>query len=463
MKIITKYKEYLKLLENKKSDDFLRNYRNGLDFYLTEEDYKYENINPENYELILKRLKMSSKFLEYGNVPYGFNYLKFNLCNNTTGDIDYGLVYIHSLKQNDELHIDDDNYYLMTFYYKDSCKDEYVCYGDIGIKKCIVYNVQYNIEINGQSCDNQMFYNEILNLLKSKELDEVMSWVDFDEIVWYNNPTYIEYALSNEIDINQTIFLSNLWYLVEKGNITKQDFVNKHPNWFLLKDGEVYIRSNYSGLYELEFMFSKDDGNRLTSRSFVEDLELNDSYRDRLDFEDLYLDRLKLESIKLIEDKIQEIKLTLDQEYQEEFDEYDDWEDQIKNIDALDALKNAIEDAFKQAQESADNDEKYEAAKRCVLSLFKMDELLRDENDNFIFKLNKDFLIRFDNYWCGEYKSKYYGNKINELLIERWFETINNDTDSVEFLEIDFPYNGFDGSIDRNYLHDCIEEKLNEI
>lgn len=466
MKIITKYNEYLKLLESKKSSDFLRNYRNGLDFYLTDEYYKLVDINVDYYELILKRLKMTTKFLEYDNAPYGFNHLKFNLCNNTTGDIDYGLVYIHALKQNAELHIDDDNYYLMTFYYKDSRKDEYVCYGDIGIKKCIVYNVQYNIEINGQSCDNQMFYNEILNLLKSKELDEVMSWVDFDEIVWYNNPTYIEYALSNEIDINQTIFLSNLWYLVEKGTITKQDFVNKHSNWFLLKDGEVYIRANaYSDLSELSFMFSKDDNDRnhISSREFIESIDENDFYRESTKFEDLYLDILKPESLKVIEGKIQEIKLTLDQEDQQEFDEYDNWEEQVKNIDSLYDLKNGIEDAFRYAQESADSDEMYEAAKKPILNLFGMEELLRDEKDHYIFKLNKDFLIRFDNYWYGEYKSINYGNKINELIIDRLFETIRDDDDSVEFLKIDFPYYGFDGSIDKDTLHECIVDKLNEI
>ena len=84
MKIITKYKEYLKLLESKKSDDFLRNYRNGLDFYLTEEDYEFVDVNIEQYELILKRLKMSNKFLNYNDgKSHGKKYtttsLNFNL------------------------------------------------------------------------------------------------------------------------------------------------------------------------------------------------------------------------------------------------------------------------------------------------------------------------------------------------------------------------------------------------
>jgi len=471
MKIITKYNEYLKLLESKKSDDFLRNYRNGLDFYLTEEVYNYVDINIENYELILKRLKMSSNFLKYDNgVRYGKksykSKLSFNLFLNTTEQAGFGEVYIRSLKQNDELHIDDDNYYLITFIYKDYDASKYVCYGDIGIKKCIVYNVLYNTEINGQSGDNQMFYSEILNLLKSKEVDEVMNWVDFDEIVWYNSPDYIEYALSNDLfDINENKFLSNFWYLVEKGNITKQDFVNKHSNWFLLKDGEVYIRSNYSELSELSFMFSKDDNDRnhISSREFIESIYENDFFRESTKFEYLYLDILKPESLKVIEGKIQEIKLTLDQEDQQEFDEYDNWEEQVKNIDSLYDLKNGIEDAFRYAQESADSDEMYEAAKKPILNLFGMEELLRDEKDHYIFKLNKDFLIRFDNYWYGEYKSINYGNKINELIIDRLFETIRDDDDSVEFLKIDFPYYGFDGSIDKNYLHECIVDKLNEI
>jgi hypothetical protein len=105
----------------------------------------------------------------------------------------------------------------------------------------------------------------------------------------------------------------------------------------------------------------------------------------------------------------------------------------------------------------------YEAAKKPILNLFGMEELLRDEKDHYIFKLNKDFLIRFDNYWYGEYNSSNYGNKINELIIDRLFEIINYDDDSVEFLKIDFPYYGFDGSIDKDTLHEEIVYKLNEI
>jgi len=462
MKIITKYKEYLKLLESKKSDDFLRNYRNGLDFYLTDEDYKYEDINPENYELILKRLKMTTKFLRYDNgVRYGKKSHKsnlwFNLFLNTTEESDFGEVYIRSLKQNDELHIDDDNYYLIKFYYKDS-NNTYVCYGDIGIKKCIVYNVLYNTEINGQSGDNQMFYSEILNLLKSKEIDEVMSWVDFDEIVWYNSPGYIEYALSNDLfDINENKFLSNFWYLVEKGNITKQDFVNKHPNWFLLEDGEVYIRSNYSDLHELEFMFSDKDSEN--SKSFVEDLPNKEFDGSRVPFRDLYLDILKPESIKAIEDKIQEIKITLDEEEQEKFDKYDDWEDQIKNIDVLDDLKTAIEDSFLRSQESADYDEMCDTVEAPILSLFEMPELIRDENDRFLFKLNKKFLVRFDNHFKQNYINS-NAKRLNTEIIESWFETIRDDEDTVELLKIDFPYYGFDGSINKDDLHENLLQNI---
>ena len=105
----------------------------------------------------------------------------------------------------------------------------------------------------------------------------------------------------------------------------------------------------------------------------------------------------------------------------------------------------------------------YEAVEAPILNLFKMNELLRDENDNFLFKLNKEFLIRFDNYWYGSYKSINYSNKINELIIERWFDIAQEDDDTVNFLKIDFPYYGFDGSIDKNILHECIVDKLNEI
>ena len=92
-----------------------------------------------------------------------------------------------------------------------------------------------------------------------------------------------------------------------------------------------------------------------------------------------------------------------------------------------------------------------------------MEKLERDENDHYIFLLNKDFLIRFDNYFYGDYTTKYYMDKINEQIIDRWFEIVQEDDESVKFLEIDFPYYGFDGSVDKDYLHECIEEKLSEI
>ena len=58
MNIITKYKDYLKLLESKYSETFLKDHNNGLDFYLID-DVGYSNINnmvhftPEKYEIII--------------------------------------------------------------------------------------------------------------------------------------------------------------------------------------------------------------------------------------------------------------------------------------------------------------------------------------------------------------------------------------------------------------------------
>jgi hypothetical protein len=463
MKIITKYKEYLKLLESKKPDDFLSNYRNGLDFYLIDA-FGLGNIDitSEKYDLIKKSLKVDGNFLKYKKYwTYGKSWVSFELFKNITDDENFGRVDISSLEKNESLEIYD-NYYEVIFISADENGESlhYICDGELGIKKCIIYNVLYN-----EKYDNQIFYDEILNLLKPKQFQELMENVDYNQIVWYNNPTYIEYAISNNlVDLNKITYLSNLWYLVEKGTITKQDFVNTNTNWFLLKDNEVYIRYKSSDLPDLSFMFSENDGNRSSdSRDFVKNIDGHNYSRNDTSFSNLYLDYLKPESIKLIEDKIQEIKLTLDDQDQEEFENYDDWEEKVKNIDSLDELKNAIEDAFNYAQESADYDEMYDTIKKPILNLFGMDELVRDENDHYIFKLQKEFLIRFDNYFSEYYDSKNYNKKINVELIETWFELVYENEDSVEFLKIDFPYYGFDGTIDKKYLHECIEEKLNEI
>ena len=471
MNIITKYKDYLKLLESKYSETFLKDHNNGLDFYLID-DVGYSNINnmvhftPEKYEIIKKRLKFDNNFLRYvESWGYGsLNHLELNLFKNRSDDAEYGEVQIVALVKDEKVNIDTDDYYLLKFNlgdYKGTEKIYYICDGWYGIKRCIIYNILYN-----EQYDSQIFYDEILNLLKPNQRKELMENTNYNNIVWYNNPSYIEYGLSNNlVDLNKITYLSNLWYLVEKGIISKQDFVNKHPNWFLLTDNKVYIRYTKGDLVNLSFMFSKDDGGRgnINSRQFVENLEDNYFYREATSFKDLYLDYLKPESIKLIEDKIQEIKSKLNIEDQEEFDEYDDWEDQIKNINALDELKDAIENAFQYAQEDADSEEVYNGVKKPILYLFGMEKLERDENDHYIFLLNKDFLIRFDNYFYGDYTTKYYMDKINEQIIDRWFEIVQEDDESVKFLEIDFPYYGFDGSVDKDYLHECIEEKLSEI
>lgn len=458
MKYLNKYKEYIKLLENKKSEELLRNENNGLDFYLIDDNYDYDFIKIENqdYEKILKKLNFNKELL---NLEESFNgkihYLKTNLFFNTSEEEYFGLIRIYLIVK------DSENEYLVLFYDENGKSIGYVCYGELGIKNCIIYNVLYN-----DSYEDQVFYYEILKLLRPKQVKELLEKIDFNQIVWYNSPLYFDYGLANNlIDINETTFLSNLWYLVEKGIITKQDFVNKNPNWFLLKEGEVYIRSKFSDLHELSFMFTQNDGGRNCPDSvcFIEDLDDNDFYRDNVEFSHLYLGSLKDESIELIKEKIEKVKSSLSVEDQQEFDEYDDWEDQIKNIDALDDLKNKIEKAFRDAQQSADSDEMYKAAKTPILNLFNMEDLIRDEQGHYIFKLKKDFLIRFDNYWCGEYTSKYSKDIINNQIIERWFRIVQNNEDSVEFLKINFPYQGFDGTIDEDDLHYNLEEELYEI
>jgi hypothetical protein len=469
MNLITKYKQYLLLLESKKPDFILKNNRNGLDFYLIDENlydlfHINRNFSIEKYEKIKSKIKFSSYFLK----SYVFwkdntkldSYIDLNLFENTSDDVNYGNVIIHSLIKDEEYSIDHYDYYLLKFYLENDEAIYYICDDWYGIKRCIIYNVLYN-----DYYDSQIFYDEILNLLKPNQVKELMENADYNKIVWYNNPSYIKYGLSNDlVDLNKINYLSNLWYLVENSILSKKDFVNKHPNSFLLKDNDVYIRYTKGDLTDLSFMFSEDDStnHNTNSRDFVENLNENSFYRESTSFDDLYLDYLKPESIKLIEDKIEEIKSKLSIEDQEEFDEYDDWEDKVKNIDSLNNIKDAIETAFNYAQESADSDDMYEAVEKPILSLFGMEKLERDENDHYIFLLKKDFLIRFDNYFTYLYL-KEYKKIINEEIIDKWFEIVQENDDSVEFLKINFPYYGFDGSIDKAYLHECVEEKLAEI
>ena len=464
MKIITKYKQYSKLLEDKKPERLLKNKRNGLGFYLINDEFisilNLIDLDKKFFFELRDKLNINGEVIKTYN---SLTYLKLNLFKNNTDNEKFGEVSIMALGKKEEYEIDDDTY-LVEFKldpYSNPNELNYICEGIYGIKKCIVYNV---LNTEDYDSENVVFNRDITNLLKPKEFKELMEKTDYNQIVWYNNLSYIEYGLANNfLNLNKITYLSNLWYLVEKGIISKQDFVNKHPNWFLLKDNEVYIRYTKGDLVDLSFMFSEDDGGRDNSRQFVENLEDIYFCRDAIIFKDIDFYILKPESIKLIEDKIEKIYNSLDEEDKKEFDKYDDWEEKVKNIDALDELKDAIETAFNFAQNDADYDEMYDEVESNILDFFCMEKLEKDENTNYIFLLNKDFLIRFDNYFYGDYTAKYCMNKINEQIIDRLFEIVQEDDDSVEFLKIDYPLYGFDGSIDEDNLHEHIIEKLSEI
>lgn len=124
MNIITKYKDYLKLLESKYSENFLRNNRNGLDFYLIDEDIYdavkvVENFPIEKYNNIKTKLKFNNNFLEV--YPYWKDkkllesFLFFYLFKNTSDDVEHGKVAIFSLIEQDIYDIEHDNYYLLKF------------------------------------------------------------------------------------------------------------------------------------------------------------------------------------------------------------------------------------------------------------------------------------------------------------------------------------------------------------
>ena len=159
----------------------------------------------------------------------------------------------------------------------------------------------------------------------------------------------------------------------------------------------------------------------------------------------------------------------MDKEDLEEFNEYNTWEKQIENIYSLEDIKNAIVDAYGDAQNTADSNEKYESILTPLLNFFNMDKLLYD-GEYILIKINKDWLIRYDKS-DGGYSHNHLPTQrdltLTENILKYYFEEFENQDGENEIaedlLKIDIPYYGWDGKIDKDELEERIIERLSEI
>ena len=441
MKIITKYKQYYKLLEDKKPESILKNIRNGLEFFKT----NIKNIAISNFPkkriAEIKKIFNLDYLSKYYN-RYEVNSIDFKICINFCEEdsfdyIDDALIsFLVNHPGFPTSFMDYERPYLIKFYDHDDGTGKpifYICNGEYGLKKCILYHV-----LNTEKFKNKIFTDYFLNLIRSKDkVNQLIEEADYSKVSWYQSSKYFEYCVNNKIIDFENIdecenikYISNLYYLLEKGIISKEDFVNKNPNWFLLKDGKIYIKTPFTEVYELSFMFSENDSNRKR----VERTENFDPYTEYTTdrFKDLNFSYLTPETIKLIEDKIYEIYNSLDEEDKEEFSNYDSWVEKVDNIVSLEDIKNVIKEEFDVAYSSANYDQRITDYEKDVSNYFGMKEILRDENANYLFLLDKKFLVYFDSYWYNES----YTHNINFKIIEKWFEQYSSFHEDREYIKI---------------------------
>jgi len=299
------------------------------------------------------------------------------------------------------------------------------------------------------------------NDLLMRIFDENPNLIKIDDVIFYENEPMAKLLIDKFPDVILKMgceTLSNNYYLYEKGLITKEDLVNKYPKTLMIKDDILYMM--FEGeLKDLAFMY-EDKGRNSTSRDIVKSVEDREWNNETTKFKDLALYYLTDKAERIITDKIKELKDKMDESDKEEFEDYTTWEDQIKNIDALDELKSAIESAFNEAEEDANENDKYEKITKPLEDFLGMDDLAY-YTGGYLFKISKDWLIRYDKFEGG-----YSNRNMTDNIIEDYFEEkeqVDENIAGADLLEIDYPYYGWSGTIDKLNLEERIMERVDGV
>ncbi len=321
--------------------------------------------------------------------------------------------------------------------------------------------ISYKLHPNDDDNIIELYEFVKMDVITQCELNEKLNFI------FYQLPkTIVDNMMTHNELLKNTKIISNNYYLMENGYITKEDFAKKYPLDVELKDDVLYLKF-YGEISDLDFMF--DDSRNASSKDVIKSLNDNDYMLENTDFKDLYLSDLTNKSEEDIKKKIAEIKEKSDNK--EEFDEYNNWEKQIENIDDLDELKSAIENAFRDAQESANSSEMWFEATKPLLYFFGMDKIMwfdngvseesKNNNSGLLVKIDRDWLIRYD-----KNGNAYYKKQLAEGILRDWFEEKEDEdehTEEHELLEIDIPYYGWSGDIDPKELEEIISDKLYDI
>lgn len=293
-------------------------------------------------------------------------------------------------------------------------------------------------------------------------------------LLFYKNPVsgrlLVKKLLEEEGDIIEILkeyklfLVSNLMFLLDNGYITKEIILEFYPNQFRILDNQLYLIFK-GDLEDFDFLYNSKDV-ELFKEVTKEDRDY-DFYSRYDDIDHIYTGELTDKALNAIKMKIEEVKKTLDADELEEFEEYDNWEKQVKNIGALSEVESAILRAYNDAQSSADEEEKYKAALSPLKDLLGTEEILRDPDGYILFKYKNDWLLLYDN--VSDSRDESYigkGNKnIGQLgyyILKYVFDDDSYVNSAPDLLEIEKPYYGWNGDIDKEYLEELIIDNLSQ-
>ena len=300
--------------------------------------------------------------------------------------------------------------------------------------------------------------------LLKRILKEEPELIDIANTIFYKNEEFAKllleyYSYGLEGFIDEQYLVSNYWYLMQNNYITKEEFTERFTKDFLLENNEVYLKQK-GELKDMSFMYKDSDGGRggYSSRYVIEHVDDYEYYSDNK-FSDLDLTLLSEKAIEEIERKITEIRQK-NNDVDAECEDYDGWEEQIENVGKLYEIREAIKSSYSKAQESANRDDMYDEIVKPLLYFTGMKEL-KHYDDGILIKVNKNWLVRYDTY-----TKEYRNNQLSEDILENWFSSVGEDYDiepEDDFLEINQPYYGWDGDIDKDTLDEILSDELANI
>lgn len=294
-------------------------------------------------------------------------------------------------------------------------------------------------------------------------------------------PDKIDMFLKYYPEKKNSKLISDVNILWNKKIITDQEAETRLKD-LKIKNNQWYIKLK-GDLYDLDFMFNDDNSinrNYSTSRKFVNDLKNDDGDLYDLDFSfnDLTLYKLTKQTIEKIINKL-DFNLITDNEIEElgnpnnpEFD-FNDLKNDILNnddnylskfkillqLDIFEDIKQEIIFGFEDAQNSADEFEKFNAFYKPLKEFFGIprDKNFEYEDNHYLLPYNIEWGIYFDKYSPETISAMY---EYTPLFISLEFLFDEEQDKEVYFLTIDMPYNGFIGIPSKEDINSIVSNRI---